>query len=280
MSRYESHNLEAQDLPFIYNERSIHPSYRTFGSFNWHENIEILYITGGQGAISNNGHVLSVTKGDITVINANHLHALSSSGEALIHRYLIVDRTFCLANGFDTNAISFNMRIDDTAIRQLMEELHETYQKPADAPYRTPEIRSIVLRIMTLLCRDHSTSEKQAERPERSISYVKQAIDYIRASFDKDFSLEDVAAFVGVNKCYLSREFHKYTGYPFVSYVNHTRCKMAQHLLLDPRLSIHEVGLRCGFENRSYFARSFRRYIGMLPGEYRANALGASTGVS
>ena len=275
MSRYESHNLEAQELPFIYSERGIRSSLRAFGSFNWHENIEILYIADGQGAISNNGHVLSVTKGDITVINANHLHALSSSGGT--HRYLIVDRTFCLANGFDTNAISFNMRIDDPAVRQLMEELHAAYQKPADTPYRTPEIRSIVLRLMTLLCRDHSTPEKQAERPERSIAYVKQAIDYIRASFDKDFSLEDVAAFVGVNKCYLSREFHKYTGYPFVSYVNQTRCKMAQQLLLDPRLSIHEVGLRCGFENRSYFARCFRRYIGMLPGEYRANASGIPT---
>jgi len=272
MSHYESHNLEAQDLPFIYNERSVRPSYRTFASFNWHENIEILYISDGRGAISNNGQVLPVTKGDITVINANHLHALSASEGPLLHRYLIVDRAFCLANGFDTNAISFAMRIDDPRVRECMEALHEAYQKPPETPYRTPEIRGIVLTLMTLLCRDHSTPVKQAERPEKSIAYVKQAIDYIRASYDKNFSLEDVAAFVGVNKCYLSREFHKYTGYPFVSYVNHTRCKMAQQLLLDPRLSIHEVGLRCGFENRSYFARSFRRYIGMLPGEYRDNA--------
>ena len=125
----------------------------------------------------------------------------------------------------------------ESAIRQLMEELHETYQKPADAPYRTPEIRSIVLRIMTLLCRDHSTSEKQAERPERSISYVKQAIDYIRAACDKDISLEDVASFVGISKYYLSREFHRYTGYPFVAYVNRTRCKKAQQMLDSARLS-------------------------------------------
>ena len=93
----------------------------------------------------------------------------------------------------------------------------------------------------------------------------KQLADYIRASFDKDFSLEDVAAFVGVNKCYLSREFHKYTGYTFVAYVNRTRCKMAQRLLLDGGLSIREVGERCGFESPSYFSRTYKKLMGKTP---------------
>jgi AraC-like DNA-binding protein len=95
----------------------------------------------------------------------------------------------------------------------------------------------------------------------------------VRASYEKNFSLDDVAAFVGVNKCYLSREFHKYTGYPFVAYVNRTRCKMAQQMLADERISISDVGKRCGFPNRSYFAKCFQRYIGVLPGEYRAQII-------
>ena len=150
-----------------------------------------------------------------------------------------------------------------------MEELHKAYELPEETPFRTLRIRSLVLDLMLLLCRNHGSSAEQGERTERSVTYTKQAIAYIRASYDKDFSLDDVAAFVGVNKCYLSREFHKYTGYTFVDYVNRTRCSMAQQLLLDARLSIHEVGKRCGFETRSYFARSFRRYTGMRPGEYR-----------
>lgn len=277
MSNYENHNLEDKELPFIYKENSIKPTSRMFGSSNWHENIEILYIVKGDGAISNNGTVFSVSEGDITVINPNQLHTLAAGEEAMLHRYLIIDRSFCIANGIDTNSVSFETRIYDSRARDLMEELHAAYLTPKANPFRTLFIRSVVLEILALLCKRHASAAQQSERMERRAAYVKQAIAYIRASYSKSFSLEDVASFVGINKCYLSREFHKYTGYPFAAYVNRTRCKMAKQLLLDERLSISEVGSRCGFENRSYFAKSFRRYVGMLPGEYRANKLNTVT---
>ena len=269
MSRYENHNLEESTLPFIYHETLLRPRGLMFGSANWHENVELLYIVEGRGFISNNGNILSVSAGDTVMINANHLHTLTTDDCAMRYRYLIVDRSFCLANGFDTGKIYFSTQICDTAVNEIMAEIEAAYAEKADAPYRTAHIRSLVLRLMVLLCRDHSTEQPEDRRHERCLTYVKQAIDFIRASYDKTCSLDDVAAFVGVNRCYLSREFHKYTGYPFVAYVNRTRCKMAQQMLLDARLSIREVGERCGFESPSYFAKSFRRYIGMRPGEYR-----------
>jgi len=275
VSLYESHNLQDRELPFIYKEHVARSAEHTFGSSNWHENVEIVYVSKGQGAISNNGHTLLLREGDIAVINANHLHSFAATDGEMIYRYLIVDRSFCLANGVDTNAVSFEMRIEDEQIRELMELLHAEYSSE-NTSYRTLKVRSIVLRLLARLCEAHSTPIEAAERLDHSVSYVKQAIDYVRASYGKDFSLDEVAAFVGVSKCYLSREFHKYTGYTFVAYVNRMRCKMAQQLLSDTRISVSEVGRRCGFANRSYFAKSFRRYVGMLPIEYRAQALSKS----
>lgn len=272
MSNYESHNLENGELPFIYKRRRVPPTEAILESSNWHENVELLEIVKGEGMIYNNGRVLPVREGDVVVINANHLHGLSTKGEEMLHRYLIVDRAFCLDNGIDTNAVSFHERVDDDRVRALLGELNEAYSTPPETPYRTATIRSTVLRLMLLLCREHSTAAAALERPEKSLSYVKQAIAYVNASYDKNFSLEDVAAFVGVNKCYLSREFHKYTGGSFVSYVNRTRCKMAQRLLCDTQLDVHEVASRCGFENRSYFTKTFFRYVGVLPREYRDKA--------
>ena len=277
MSRYEEHGLENMELPFIYRESAVRPikrvngsSNRMLSSSNWHENIEILYVVGGEGVIFHNGHVLSVQAGDIAVISTNQLHSLAAGEEPLLHRYLIIDRSFGLANGIDTNTVSFDARIEDAELRELMEQLHEAYRMQEDSLYRTPTIRSLVLRILVLLCTAHGTPVVgESELQDRSVSYVKQAIAYVRASYEKSFSLDDVAAFVGVSKCYLSREFHKYTGYPFVAYVNRMRCKIAKSLLSDERLSISEVGKRCGFDNRSYFAKCFYRYVGILPAEYR-----------
>lgn len=269
MSHYESHNLEDRALPFIYKERSVQPSGGRFGASNWHENVEILYFVSGDGAVSVSGRVREVRAGDLAVVSANLLHALAAGEAPLVHRYLIVDRAFCLANGLDTGAVTFPSSVDDDRLRALMEDLHAAYLLPQEDPYRILTVRSLVLQVMVLLCRSYGTPTPSAEHTDRGAAYVKAAIDFIRASYAQNFSLDEVAAYVGIHKCYLSREFHKYTGYPFVAYVNLTRCRMAQNLLADKRLSISEIGQQCGFESRSYFARSFRRYVGMLPSEWR-----------
>ncbi len=268
MSQYESHHLEKEELPFIYKEMSIR-AQRKLGASNWHENIEVLYIVEGGGEIFNNGTLLTVKAGDVIVINANHLHALATKEQKMKYRYLIVDRSFCLANGFDSTSLSFEQKIADPMVRSVLNDIDKSYAIHTDEAYRTLSIRVLVLSLMLLLCRDHAKKAPEAKRPERSLSYVKKAIDYVRANYHKDISLDDVSAFVGVNKCYLSREFHKYTGYPFVAYVNMTRCKMAKLLLLEGGGSISEVGALCGFESPSYFAKSFQKYVGMLPSEYQ-----------
>lgn len=272
MSKYESHNLEDSALPFIYKRSTVRKKNVMFPSSNWHENIEILYIENGDGYIYNNGQIIEVSKGDVAVINANHLHSIGVEAEDMRHSYLIIDRSFCIQNGIDTNAVSFDTKIKDEGLLALLSELERAYSLPEEAPYRTATVRSTVLRILLFICEKYSVRTENVEHTERSLSYVKGAIDYIRASYSKNFSLEDVANYVGVSKCYLSREFHKFTGMSFVAYVNRTRCKMAQRLLLEENINVYEVGNRCGFENRSYFAKTFQKYIGMLPIEYRESA--------
>ena len=268
MNHYENHNLDNTALPFIFRERLEYQS-GMHGTSNWHENVEVLLVLEGDGTASNNGVTISVHPGDILVFNHNDLHSIAAGNKPLRHVYLIVDRSFCIANGFDTSEISFDMHLSDTRVAEYMMMLKSAYENESSLPYRTLFIRSTVLSLMHLLCTEYSHREQNAESSENTISYVKNAIAYIKSSYDKDFSLEDVASFVGINKCYLSREFHKYTGYPLVAYVNRTRCIMACELLSDGRLGIAEVGKRCGFRNKSYFAKKFKLYTAVLPCEYR-----------
>ena len=276
MSTYENHRLENSTLPFIFNGRtetkrpSTDGTEIAFGSSNWHENTEILLVTAGGGAASDNGHVYKVKAGDVLVFNHNHLHAIAAGEENITYRYLIVDRGFCIANGFDTSALSFSPLIDDEGVRDALEEVRLGYALPEDSPYRELRIRCAVLSLMLLLCEKYSSVD-QDTRTERTSAHIKQAIDYISAHYAEDISLDDVAEFAGVSRCHLSREFHKYTGYSFVSYVNRTRCRAARALLADERLTVTEVGRLSGFSNKSYFAKSFKQYNGVLPMEYRVS---------
>jgi transcriptional regulator GlxA family with amidase domain len=47
------------------------------------------------------------------------------------------------------------------------------------------------------------------------------------------------------------------------------RLQAAADLLTGSRLSVTEIALECGFNEPNYFARQFRRHIGVSPSEYR-----------
>lgn len=271
MSNYENHNLENKKLPFICKEICGYP----IGNENWHENIEVICFLKGEGTVLHNGESFSVSEGDTVIINSNCLHGILSMEKKITFRYLIVDRSFCVANGFDTSSAAFNTKVRDEEVFALMKELAMLCDEGEDIPYRIASIRCTVLNMLLILLKKHSTPTDGTALAERSSIYVKQALEYIRASFDRDISLDNVAEFVGVNKCYLSREFHKFTGYSFVEYLNRLRCKAAQKLLAEGKMNVCEVGVACGFRNKSYFAKTFRRYVGMSPGEYRSERTGS-----
>ncbi|MBQ8849067.1 MAG: helix-turn-helix transcriptional regulator [Clostridia bacterium] len=85
----------------------------------------------------------------------------------------------------------------------------------------------------------------------------------------RDISLDEISASVGLSKYYFAREFHRTTGYSFVSYLNLIRCKKAKKMIAETELSIGEIAQKCGFSNLSYFSRTFRSIVGILPNDYR-----------
>ena len=52
-----------------------------------------------------------------------------------------------------------------------------------------------------------------------------------------------------------------------VAYINATRCRNARNLLLGQKHSVSEVAALCGFENSSYFSKTFKAVMGCLPSD-------------
>lgn len=274
MSNYETHIMKNPQLPFIFHKNTqLRAANRNYIYTNWHENIEIIYVTYGSGIIHSDTEHYRVTAGEFFIVNANCLHSFSTEDELFIYHCLIVDRAFCLANHFDTNNILFTPVFRDAELEKLICKVEEEYTPPYRPAYRVQAIRALVLQIMARLCCEHSFSGEASRPDTRLLSCIKQAIGYIRSNSHLDLSLDDVADFVGLSKFYFAREFHRVTDHTFVSYINLVRCEKAKQLLAENRMCIGEVGRTCGFENQSYFTRIFRKYTGYLPGDYREKQL-------
>ena len=148
MSKHERHILSDGRLPFILHdyrcERGVGAAYS-----NWHENLELLYFLEGRAAVTSNDLRIEVAAGQIAVINANHIHAITAI-TPIRYIVLIVDRSFCLANHFDTNAVRFRPLLCDGEIAALFDRLTEEYREEETA-HRVPLIRARVLTIMEIL---------------------------------------------------------------------------------------------------------------------------------
>lgn len=273
MSIYETHIIQNPELPFIFHsDFHLYPKYG-FGPGNWHENVEIISVIEGRGIVASDAEHTEVSCGDTVIINANRLHSFAALDHPFAYRCLIVDRSFCLANHFDTNTIEFDVQFRDEEITRLINRLNDEYTLPEQTPYRTQTIRAAVLELMAILCRSHSHPAPANQGDSRLLSSIKQAIGYIRSESHRDLSLDEVSSFAGLSKYYFAREFRRITGYTFVSYLNLTRCENAKRMLAENVLSVGEVGKACGFENRSYFTRTFQSYTGRIPSVYRGEKI-------
>ena len=72
---------------------------------------------------------------------------------------------------------------------------------------------------------------------------------------------------------YFSKQFKSITGVGFNEYVNIIRITASEKLLISSKKSITQVAMECGFNDCSYFIRTFKRLKNMTPNQYRKNNL-------
>ena len=260
-SVYELNLMDNPLLPFRIRRGTTH---RSSNIPNWHENTEILFCSGGSGYFQCGENRHPVTAGDMVVANSEMLHSVATDA-AMEYCCLIIDRHFCLGNGIPTTNLTFRELIRDPELNRVflrIYETHDRYQQTGDF-YEVAAIRAAVLDFLCLLCRKHILQQTRSDTPHRG-EVVKTAVIYIRKHLSEQMTLDVIAEHTGVNKHYLSRLFKQVLGKTVFETVRVLRCNEARHRI-EEGMSVSEAAHSCGFENLSYFTRTFKRYYGILP---------------
>lgn len=117
-------------------------------------------------------------------------------------------------------------------------------------------------RVITAWC---EFIDKNASRNSAVIEKVKA---YINRNL-KDVTREDLAAHVYLNSAHLSRLFKKETGDSIMDYMIQAKMAQAKYLLTETGHRISDICELLGYENASYFGKTFKRQVGVTPQEYR-----------
>ncbi|HWR44929.1 PocR ligand-binding domain-containing protein [Sporomusa sp.] len=104
---------------------------------------------------------------------------------------------------------------------------------------------------------------------KKHLSLVNDAKGFIVENHSKPIKIEDVAARLFVSPSHISRLFQQEVHCTVNDYITRVRIEQAVELMKKPELSVEQVSKTIGFQNQSYFAKVFRKFIGVTPLVYR-----------
>ncbi len=99
--------------------------------------------------------------------------------------------------------------------------------------------------------------------------YVSKALQQLHQNPEKPWSLEVLAADVGLSRAAFAKRFKGLVGQPMFDYLTQLRMQRACQLLAETDLPLYEVASRVGYESDLSFTRTFKKRLGKTPTSYR-----------
>ena len=97
----------------------------------------------------------------------------------------------------------------------------------------------------------------------------KEMISYIQQNFMEKISLKEFSEQFHLSEKYISRYFKEHFHITLSQYITHLRLEHAKQLLQDTDIPVTEIAMQSGYQNVSYFIRSFKKTYGVSPLKYR-----------
>ena len=144
--------------------------------------------------------------------------------------------------------------------------------------HEQPRVRVIsLLRLLELIYTERRfVTAGRFDEENQVKGRIKKLEIYMRCNYQRYVSLDDIAQHVGMSRSSLCTMFRKATGKTLFGYLVELRIAAAKRLLETEAASVSQCCYRSGFNDIPYFNRTFRRIVGMSPGEYRETAKAAS----
>jgi two-component system response regulator YesN len=111
----------------------------------------------------------------------------------------------------------------------------------------------------------HFDLEKETAHSDKIITRIKS---YVCEHY-KNVTLESLSEVVHMNPDYISKYFKHKTGENFSNFVIRVKMYKAVELLQDINLKTYEISELVGYSNAKNFTRSFSKFFGKSPSEYR-----------
>lgn len=138
-------------------------------------------------------------------------------------------------------------------------------------PISKDDFDEAIEKVLTKCKQDNTKSNEDVESDNNiGVGKVEAVKKYIAKNYHEDIGVEQLADAVDLTPSYLSHIFKKETGENLGKFIKKVRMEKARDMLENSYEKIVNISEAVGYQNVSYFCKSFREYYGISPQKFRA----------
>lgn len=240
-----------------------------------HEEIEVLIVDKGTSSVRIGAETLTARAGDLIFIDPMEIHSVTVEENAeYMHRCICFEPSLIfdkkISDGIKNGRLHLPMRLTEKEYPQVFAlccKMFETISnEDAASSIEAPAYISLIIGFFV------RNSLLKKGTPEIKDTVCKNILEYVHNHFAENISSKTAAEALFLNQNYFCRKFSKNFGMSFSAYLNIYRISVSRKLLEDGK-SVSDTAFECGFADPMYFSRCFKKYVGILPSEYRKKSI-------
>lgn len=255
--------------------------------YNWpvhtHEGLEVYYFIRGNANYIIGENIYDLSPGDMLLFHGSIIHRVNPSKDVpYIRSYVNFTESFLqelVSQDMYGKLMSIFESPNGMLIRWAVEERKEVelYFRSIQREYERESfgyelvLKTLLIQLLVGVYRKAKRLHELSPGPPQSHSQenVRRILQYVNQHFTEQFSLNELSNELHLNKYYICHCFKEVTGSTINNYVISKRIEEAKKLLRTSHAPVSLIAEQLGFNTAVHFSRSFRKYAGMSPQQYR-----------
>lgn len=259
--------------------------------WHWHDELETVLVRQGRVAVSVEGESRELGPGEGCFIAAGALHHVWREGGGAVDLHSMVfhprlvggsvesvfwqDYLQPLLSGAANRCVWLSERAPWE--RDALEAMERAWRACGEEPPGFEFLAREGLSRLVFLLSAHRPAAKKApsEKALRDGERIRVMLRFIQEHYGEELTAARIAQSAAVSESECLRCFKSMIGATPIQYVKQLRIQRAAELLESTAEKVSDIGAACGFQEMSYFARTFRELKGKTPRQYRLERQGA-----
>ncbi len=273
MSYNELRQRGTTDFPIeLYYIDHFHPRYEM--AAHWHTDIEIIRIISGETEVRLNNNIYHAGAGDILFVNPETVHS-AFPNECIYECVVFTSDYFVCEDGlcrdFILNIIDGEYKVreyfkhNDKDIISIINMLFDALRNKEEG-YRFFVVGYLYQMMAVIQNRNlYSVISDNSIAESKTVPKLKKILKFIRENYHSQITLKDMAEHINMSQKYFGAFFKNMTTKTPVEYLNSYRIEQAARKLISTDKSVTDIAYECGFNDLSYFIKTFKNQKGYTP---------------